>query len=453
MSSQLPLITIPLNAEATGLSYRFNMISAIRLAQILLIGYLSLGRTFAYVGIQSLRLYVGDAVLLIFLLCRPDAVLEYLMSSSSAVKELCWLYLMFLGYGLTLAMRGLSLEYPALTTFQDLVFNIYPLYFFVGLWIGRQDPSFLSRVTLPLAWCTGVYGTAYILVLSKTHALLPGTTNVPLFGQPAGCSVAILALLCFGQASSRFGVPIILNVFVMLSNQVRSEWLGFLVAIFLWSLLSRRLTRFVTAVAVLSAILVVGFALDARLPGPRGEISSRNIVGRAISPFDPEMAAEYTAYAKQYKGTTTWRQRWWTLIWNSVHERTSTALFGHAYGFPLSFLAPYIRDDSLRTPHNVFFYILGYGGWAGVILFFGFQLTILLQLWRAYLLTNQGFGISYWALMLTGSFFGNVFETPYGAIPVYFIQGLAAAPLLFSGFTAHRGWQQNARTNTVLTAV
>jgi hypothetical protein len=415
------------------------MTSAVRLlAQVLLIGFLSFGRTFSYVGVQSLRLYIGDVVLLIFLLWRPDAVIEFLLSGSSAIKEFCWVYLIFLAYGFVLVMRGIALEYPVLSTFQSFVFNVYPLYFFVGIWIGRRYPGFLSRLMPTLAWCTGLYGTAYILYLNKIHVLMPGTTNVPIFAQPIGTSVAILGLLCFPQRPLNFWIPVALNGFVMLANQIRSEWLGFLVAIFVWSLLSRRLTRFLAAVAVISAVIAIGFAIDLRLPGPRGEISSRNIVARAVAPFDPELAAEYTPAAKVYGGTATWRKRWWALIWKSVNERTSTMLLGHAYGFPLSFLAPFIRDEALRTPHNVFFYVLGYGGWIGVVLFFGFQFTILLQLWRAYLFTNQCFGIAFWAMMLTSGLLGNVFETPFGAIPVYFLQGIAVAPLLYRQFVEHR---------------
>ncbi|HEX2243472.1 MAG TPA: hypothetical protein VHK27_09510, partial [Gammaproteobacteria bacterium] len=48
---------------------------------------------------------------------------------------------------------------------------------------------------------------------------------------------------------------------------------------------------------------------------------------------------------------------------------------------------------------------------------------------RAYQLTGQPFCLCYWMMTLTGAFFGNYLETPFGAIPFYLILGLAAAPV------------------------
>jgi len=99
-------------------------------------------------------------------------------------------------------------------------------------------------------------------------------------------------------------------------------------------------------------------------------------------------------------------------------------LVGNGYGFPLKDLVPYLKNSDVRTPHNVFFYALGYTGWIGVILFFWLQASVCGLLWRVYKLTGRSYGLAVWACVLIGAFFGNSFETPVGAISYYIIMGL-----------------------------
>jgi hypothetical protein len=42
-----------------------------------------------------------------------------------------------------------------------------------------------------------------------------------------------------------------------------------------------------------------------------------------------------------------------------------------------------------------------------------------------YKITKQPFGIAFLAMCVSGAFFGNFFETPFGAVPYYLITGLA----------------------------
>ena len=111
-----------------------------------------------------------------------------------------------------------------------------------------------------------------------------------------------------------------------------------------------------------------------------------------------------------------------------MHERRSTSAVGQGYGFPLGELVPYLRSAEIRTPHNVFFFALGYTGWIGVALFFLFQFTLLQLLWRTYRITGQPYGIAAWVEAFAAAFFGNSFETPFGAIPLYLTLGLLIAP-------------------------
>jgi hypothetical protein len=82
----------------------------------------------------------------------------------------------------------------------------------------------------------------------------------------------------------------------------------------------------------------------------------------------------------------------------------------------------------LRTPHNIFYFALGYSGWVGVCIFFALQISCFMMLWRLYRLTGQAYGLAAWASTIFAAFFGNVLETPSGAIPFYLIIGLLVAP-------------------------
>jgi hypothetical protein len=182
---------------------------------------------------------------------------------------------------------------------------------------------------------------------------------------------------------------------------------------------------------IVAALLVVGWAADVELPSPAGRggaVSTREIIARAVSVIDRDLAIELSPRnADFYAGTASWRQNWWREIWSSVHEDAGTALLGHGYGYPLSGLVPYLRQlGDLRTPHSVFFFALGYTGWLGVLLFFGFQASIGFILFRAWRFTGDTFGFSVWISSLVSAMFENTWETPFGAIPQYLILGMAA---------------------------
>jgi hypothetical protein len=113
-----------------------------------------------------------------------------------------------------------------------------------------------------------------------------------------------------------------------------------------------------------------------------------------------------------------WRTVWWHAIWETIHDDRVRTLIGFGYGFPLGDLVPYMKNSDTRTPHNIFYYTLGYTGWLGVTAF------------EVYNATGQSYGITMWAAGITSATFSNYLETPFQAIPFYLLAGLAAAPVL-----------------------
>ena len=184
------------------------------------------------------------------------------------------------------------------------------------------------------------------------------------------------------------------------------------------------------------AVLAVGAILDVNLPSTSergGGISSSEIVARGLAAVRADMARDLTGSdnVSFYSGTIKWRKMWWHAIWANSQENYTNLLIGPGYGFQLKNLVNYLRESAdLRTPHNVFYYALGYSGWIGVLIFFALQAGCGVLLWRTYRLTGQSWGLAIWAAILTSAFFGNVMETPAGAIPFYLLIGLFVGPAL-----------------------
>lgn len=399
------------------------------------------GRSFYYLGIPPAKIFIGEIVLVLVFVFRPRELCDRWTSfliRPSAFGPFAWCLLFSILYGVFEVVYGLSAGYSLLTALQNLVFNIYPIYFFLGVWAGRDYPTLFQKIIRYWAWTLAIYGPAYLLFLHSVKLTMPGA-DTPVFSQPGGGGLIILVLLALERKPSRFWLPMVVSAIMMLAIQVRAEWLGMLVALLIWGLLEQKMTKVLSIAALVTALLVVGFAADVDLPSPAergGSISTREIVARGLSAIDPALAQEYTDSRNTafYAGTISWRTRWWNAIWNSVNESQSKMLIGNGYGFPLGNLVPYLRNTDIRTPHNIFFFALGYSGWTGVVLFVALQLSILGMLWRVYRTTGQSIGLAVCAASLIGAFFGNSLESPIGAIPYYLMMGLIIGPALCSKF-------------------
>ncbi len=279
------------------------------------------------------------------------------------------------------------------------------------------------------------YAPAYMLVPHNVNMLMPGSDGVSVFGQANGGGFIILSLLCLDPKPARWW-PV----------------MAVAAACFPGRPSPRRVARHGGGHHDLGCAVEeddargmdrcrhlcragIGFLLDVNLPSPGergGAISSTEIVARGVAAVSPDMARDLTGSdnVSFYSGTIKWRKMWWEAIWQNSQENYTNLLIGPGYGFPLKNLVNYLKDKDLRTPHNVFYYALGYSGWIGVVIFFSLQIACGVLLWRTYKVTGQAWGLAVWASGLTAAFFGNVMETPAGAIPFYLTMGLFVGPAL-----------------------
>ena len=405
---------------------------------LLVIGYVTLSRTFAHLGIAPF--YVGDIALVYFLLFVPGAILRPLfggMLRQTEFSRLCTWYYVFAAFGLIQFVRGLFAGYRAPTALQCLTFHVYPLFFFVGFWSGRRHSDALKTLIMAMAWCHAVYGVLFIAVFSPlglTDAAQEGE-QVGWFGQPLGASLCILGLVSFWPDIRRIWLPLLVNAFLLLGFQMRAAWVSFSLTIPVWGLLTGRMRQVVYVAGAVVGLMLLGLITDVRLPGPAtrgGSISTRNLVGRALAAVDRDLASELSDDVDLYAGTVSWRQDWWQAIVRKTHSSPNRAIFGPGYGYPIWELHPVkLVEERLRTPHNVYVYALGYTGWLGVAIFLTFQASLAVVLWKVYRTTGQAFGICYWLMIMVWGFFDPIFETPYRAIPFFLLTGMAAAAVRF----------------------
>jgi hypothetical protein len=386
-----------------------------RFAIVQLYGSYFVGKVFALIG--------GPLVaLLIFHRNLSQSVFKALIRKDP-LSFVAWTLLVSIMYGVCEVIYGFLSGYDPITALQILVFNLCPIYFFLGIWAGARRPNFLQGFIKFSFWFTTFYTLLYFLFLRK----MGGD-----FGHPGSGLVVFLAPFCFDFSISVYWFPILVATFNMIAAQIRADWAGLGIALAIWGVATRRLGRVFSIAGVLVGLLLFGFIFDIRMPGfsdRGGEISARDTVGRALSSFDPELASEYSSDTAVYAGTVKWRETWWREIRETVSQSPTTIIFGMGYGYPIGDLVSYLKGMDIRTPHSIYYFTLCYSGALGVMLFFLLQASILTLHWRTYKATGQIFGFVSHTSLLVSAFFGNVFEAPQAAIPLYLIFGMSVGPL------------------------
>jgi hypothetical protein len=396
-------------------------------------GYMVFQRAFAYLGVPGTPIFISEILLLAFVVLHPEASLQRFTGAlmrPNVLGPFAWAVFASIAYGLILVARGVAEDYPLRVTFQEIVFNVYPLYVFLGLWVAQKEPRLLERFMLDVAWLNGIYGIAYIVVLNNVPITMPGT-DIQLFRPPLGHVAILLALLAFPTRGWRTWVPMLLNLVVLLGVQSRASYAGFAAGLLAWAWMSKRLGRTAAIAALVGVLFVAAWVADFRLPLARGasELSARNVAAAVIAPFDEQAAAEYSTDARNFSGTVEWRTAWWRGIWSTTHADPVRTFIGAGYGFELTSAATLnSSEEDLRTPHNWFMYALGYGGWFGVLIFSLVLLTAGVLLWRSDRLTGAAFGVPFLVASTIIATFSNFYETPYAAIPVWITVGMAIAP-------------------------
>jgi hypothetical protein len=308
---------------------------------------------------------------------------------------------------------------------------------FLGLWAGARHQGIVRSYIRFVALFLVVYTPLYVLFFHRmTFSLsgfLPGT-NMDVLGSPGTGSWVLLGLLSYEPQLAQWWLPIVVLVCLIVANEARADWLGFVVALVVWGCLRKRMGRVLAVVGAVATVLAIGFITDLRLPaipGRGAEISARATVARLAGSVSTDMAEDIggnAAEARFYYGTVYWREHWWAAIRDEVSKNSESLLFGLGYGFPLDSLGG-PSTTGVRSPHDIFYFTLAYSGAFGVAIFAWLEILIVRLLWRSYKLTGDVYGLSYFCYAILGAFFGNLLETPQGGIAIYMMLGLLLGPV------------------------
>jgi hypothetical protein len=359
---------------------------------------------------------------------------------SDPMYGLSWALLVSLVYGVAQVIYGVAfVGHSLFTALQILVFNLGPIYLFLGIWVAVHHPGMVRTYIRFLAWWMVIYTPIYFLFLQHLNlnltGVLPGT-GLELLGNPGSGTLPLLGLLTLEPQLARFWLPIVVLILLTIANQERSDWLGLGVCLVIWGKLTGKLGRVFGIFGCIAAVLIIAAMIDLKLPpipGRGGELSARGTIGRMAGAISPEMATEMGGdreNAKFYYGTVHWREHWWAAIRSEVFKEPKTEIFGMGYGYPLAHLAgPEVEKQGTRSPHSVFYFTLAYSGFLGVAIFFWLEICVVWLLWRVYKATGETFGLMFAIYTLIGAFFGNVLETPQSGIPFYLLLGMSMGPI------------------------
>ncbi len=388
-----------------------------------------LGKASVYLGLALGGLLLFSARLL------WDRWYRALTRASDPMNRVAWALLVSLLYGFAQVIRGILIGYEPMTALQILIFNLCPVYLFLGLWIGSRHPGIIRRYVRFVAWLAVVYTPLYFIFFKNLHislsGILPGS-GLEILGNPGSGSLALLGLLTVERSLAQFWLPVVVLVCLTIGYQERADWLAFGLCLFVWGKLTNKMGRFMAIVGCVFGILLIASLIDLKLPplpGRGGELSARGTFARMAGSISPEMATKFgvdAATARMDYGTVYWRKHWWAGIRNEVSKDYKSEIFGLGYGYPLAKLASRdVEKEGTRSPHNIFYFTLAYSGIVGFGIFCWLETCVMLVLWKVYKRSGETFGLIYFLFTLTGAFFGNLIETPQASIPLYILCGVA----------------------------
>jgi len=400
-------------------------------------GYLVQGRAFAYLGVPGL--YPGEALLLWAALRREGGWWGTFRSELRAKPLLPLSLILFLAWGAIETLRGVGSGGSLEDSLRGIAAHYYPLLLYVGLSAARYISFDLIREYFnKLNVLIGLAAVASALINDRYHSglLLPWTKDVVLPGAPALPCLAFVFAVAFARRNDvRFVIPCLIAMLAMLLGP-RSSILGGVAGLFV--LLCRPKRWAMTALLLAGAAGTFGFVsvlLPEFIPdfgGRVGALTPARITARVTAIVDEDLASkiasrsgEDDSFVETEAGSAEWRKTFWNGVIDSM-ATSSDWIIGHGYGFSLGSLMKGASgiDESLRTPHNFAIYLLGYTGLVGCAFYACILLAFIAAVVRCPNSPIKDGIIAGGLSVLVMALSGNLFETPFGAVPSYLAFGI-----------------------------
>ena len=137
-----------------------------KLVVLLLWGSVFLGKASAYVELAF------GALLLFSTRVLWDRWYVALTRRSDPLYRVAWSLLISMVYGIAETIYGVLLGYPVFTALQILIFNICPVYLFLGIWVGFRHPRTAQIYNRFTAWFAVFYAPVYFIFFRNLHLYL-----------------------------------------------------------------------------------------------------------------------------------------------------------------------------------------------------------------------------------------------------------------------------------------
>ena len=416
----------------------------------LLLGYMTLDRGFAHLGVPPI--YVGEVVLVPGLLMAlvPGAVTPALATACGQI------YLVFATFSLCCSIPYFGL-YGA-DTIRDAAIWIYGAFFLLVASLMVRRPRMLRRVPAIygrlLLWYTPLLCILLALRFalhandeaaggSRFFSIKLGDMGAHLGGVFAYLLLSLDLLWQRPTAQPRPSIRYVVTaacamiafVFVSLIN--RGGMLSVVVSCLLVAVLAPRLSwrrsTWILAGALMAVFLVFGVAgAQIRVSAER-TLSLEQLETNVVSILFPQASANTGA-----SNTARWRMMWWKKI---VGYTFGGSYFwtGKGYGINLADADGFqlSKENALRAPHNSSMSILARSGVPGFLLWFMLLSTFFVQMVRLVLRARKEdrpvwsrvalWCLAYWTAMVVDSCFDVALEGPQLGIWFWSLMGFGVA--------------------------
>lgn len=403
--------------------------------QFVVAGFLTFGRGFAYLGVPPI--FIGEVFIARSVFANHRRWIQQFFDDFFHGR------LLALGIGLTLLWGMFELfrtfaqsTYPTIDAIKTFAFNYYPLCIMIGLAYGA-DMTVDRFISWWKKFC--IYYAAYAVIYPVAAIYdpqLPWNADVAIFGVPSISGlvpVAILALWPYFR-DWKWKYPILLMSFMPLMYYPgRGAILGLALGLACVALVSvqRVLVILLGTAALFIAMSVASPMIERALGDDAPQIDPIRPLARLVATVNEDFAitmlkeAGYVQDAERMAtvaaGTASWRTTIWAGAVDSL-DTTTLMLIGQGHGADLGEYTPHGED--IRTPHNYVIYLIFYTGAIGLALF---HLLLLGLLSRALSVPNRNFRAMIVGLILLTcmmALVGNLFETPFAAIPFFLLIGV-----------------------------
>jgi len=355
---------VPAASQQSSLGDRYLL-----MLSCMLLGYATIGKGFAYLGLPPL--FIGEIALLLglFVFLRSGCFVAALASLPSVLLAAAMLWVLIR----TVPFVG---KY-GFESLRDSVVIMYGGFAFVITALLIEDARRINTLVRYYALFVGVFIPVVPFTLAVTRywwesiPQWPGY-NVPiLFVQPTEVAVnltgaAVFVLAGFRRVPFVFAVPVLASLAMVLTTS-RGGMLAIVVPIIFATIVLGKWRMLAAGLAVVLALIVIAPVVESASDsgpedlGVKRQISSQQLVANV------ESIVGYSD--EKLEGTKTWRLEWWDII---MKHTVFGPNFWGGRGFGLNLAdADGFQDRAdpnsplLRSPHNVHMTILARAGVPG----------------------------------------------------------------------------------------